>query len=65
MFDFIKQKMEERRSKKSLEQLKKDLDDIRLNKKRRVAQTGEIYDANDEDAIMNRLDDVFDKHHGW
>lgn len=60
--NFIKRKLRERRSKKSLADLQRRLGEM---KKNRVAGCGQIYDANDEQPLINKLDAVFDKHHGW
>ena len=59
---FIKRKLRERRSKKSLTDLQKRLGEM---KKNRVAECGGIYEANDEQPLTNKLDAVFEKHHGY
>ena len=62
--NFIKKILQERRDKKSIEDLHRKFDEWK-NRNNRIAECGGIYDANDEQPLINRLDAIFDKHHGW
>ena len=62
--DLLRRIIRQRKEKKRIKKLYAGFEAWK-NRDNKAAECGQIYNANDEQPLINRLNETFDKHHGY